>query len=132
MSASFEPSAPFVALQAFIRVEKDGRAREIAVADIYAIRANAHYSYVHDGDQEYFCNLSISALEARLDPDQFLRVHRSYIVRLARVTRLKRVGEAAVAELGDPVRCSIPVARGQYREVAIVSAAINAGERRRS
>ena len=47
---------------AFIPVEKDGRTRELAVADIYAIRANAHYTYVHDGEQEYFCNLSISAL----------------------------------------------------------------------
>ncbi len=51
--------------------------RTVAVAkslveDIYAIRANAHYSYVHDGEQEYFCNLSISALEAMLDPDGVL------------------------------------------------------------
>jgi len=30
---------------------------------------------------------------------------------------VKRAGEAAFAELGEPVRCSIPVARGQYREV---------------
>ena len=63
-----------------IRVEKDGRWRDIAVDDIFAIRANAHYTYVHDGEQEYFCNLSISALEARLDPRPFLRVHRSHIV----------------------------------------------------
>ncbi len=48
---------------ASIRVEKDGRPREIAVGDIYAVRANAHYTYVHDGEKEYFCTLSISALE---------------------------------------------------------------------
>jgi diguanylate cyclase len=64
---------------ASIRVEKDGRTREIAVSDIYAIRANAHYTYVHDGEREHFCNLSISTLETRLDPKAFLRVHRSYI-----------------------------------------------------
>ena len=46
-----------------------------------------------------------------------MRVHRSSIVRLDRVSRLKRTGEAAVVELGDPVRCSIPIARGQVREV---------------
>jgi NO-binding membrane sensor protein with MHYT domain len=100
-----------------IRVEKDGRVREISVDDVYAIRANAHYCYVHDGEQEYFCNQSISALETMLDPNRFLRVHRSYIVRLSRVTRVRRAGEAGVAELGEPVRCSIPVARAQYREV---------------
>ena len=100
-------------------MEKDGRAREIAVADIYAIRANAHYTYVHDGEHEYFCNLSISALEARLDPKAFLRVHRSYIVSVDRIARVKRSGEAGVAELGLPVRCSIPIARAHYRQVKL-------------
>ena len=44
-------------------------------------------------------------------------MHRSYIIRLSRVTKSERAGEAAVAELGEPVRCSIPIARAQYREI---------------
>ena len=112
-----EPARPRSAPLARIRVEKDGRTRAIPVGDIYAVRANAHYTFIHDGTQEYFCNQSISMLEAGLDRSQFMRVHRSSIVRLDRVTRLKRTGDAAVVELGDPVRCSIPIARGQVREV---------------
>jgi diguanylate cyclase len=108
-----------LARAASIRVEKDGRMRELAVTDIYAIRANAHYTYVHDGEQEYFCTLPISALEARLDPQAFLRVHRSYIVSVDRIARVKRSGEAGVAELGLPVRCSIPIARAHYRQVKL-------------
>src|SRR6202042_1464228 len=104
---------------ASIRVEKDGRPRDIAVSDIYAIRANAHYTYVHDGEKEYFCTLSISALEAQLDPKTFLRVHRSFIVSVDRIARVKRSGEAGVAELGLPVRCSIPIARAHYRQVKL-------------
>jgi NO-binding membrane sensor protein with MHYT domain len=118
-----QPVAP-LGPTASIRVEKDGRAREIAVSDIYAIRANAHYTYVHDGEREYFCNLSISALEARLDPKAFLRVHRSYIVSVDRIVRVKRSGEAGVAELGLPVRCSIPVARGHYSQLKLRIGAI--------
>src|SRR5271166_4652266 len=119
-----QPAAPFAAAPAPARaasipVEKDGRIRELAVADIYAIRANAHYTYVHDGEQEYFCNLSISALQGRLDPKAFLRVHRSYIVSVDRIARVKRAGEAGVAELGLPVRCSIPIARAHYRQVKL-------------
>jgi len=121
--APFAASPPFAAPPpagtASIPVEKDGRTRELAVAEIYAIRANAHYTYVHDGEQEYFCNLSISALEARLDPKTFLRVHRSYIVSVDRIARVKRLGEAGVAELGLPVRCSIPIARAHYRQVKL-------------
>jgi NO-binding membrane sensor protein with MHYT domain len=112
-----------------IRVEKDGRARFLAVGDIHAIRANAHYTFVHDGEREYFCNRSISALEAELDALEFARVHRSYIVRLALVSRIRRSGEAGVAELGDPVRCTVPVARGQYREI---KARIEARQRERA
>jgi NO-binding membrane sensor protein with MHYT domain len=111
--------APSVGRAASIRIEKDGRARDIAVGDIYAIRANAHYTYVHDGEKEYFCTLSISALEARLDPAAFLRVHRSYIVSVDRIARVRRAGEAGIAELGLPVRCTIPIARAHYRQVKL-------------
>src|ERR1700722_15355989 len=80
-----QPVASPVGRATSIRVEKDGRPRDIAMSDVYAIRANAHYTYVHDGEKEYFCSLSISALEAQLDPKAFLRVHRSYIVSLDRI-----------------------------------------------
>jgi NO-binding membrane sensor protein with MHYT domain len=100
-----------------VSVEKDGRAREISVDDIFAVRANAHYSYVHDGEHEYFCGLTISAIEARLDPARFMRVHRSHIVAIDRVVSLRRAGENGVAELAAPVRCSIPIARSHFRQV---------------
>jgi NO-binding membrane sensor protein with MHYT domain len=118
-SAEPPPVPQPVGRPASIRVEKDGRPRDIAVRDIYAVRANAHYTYVHDGEKEYFCTLSISALEARLDPKAFLRVHRSYIVSVDRIARVKRSGEAGIAELGLPVRCSIPIARAHYRQVKL-------------
>ena len=118
-AAEPQPAAPAAGRAASIRVEKDGRTRDIAVGDIYAVRANAHYTYVHDGEKEYFCNLSISALEAQLDPKAFLRVHRSYIVSVDRIARIRRSGEAGVAELGLPVRCSVPIARAHYRQVKL-------------
>src|ERR1700722_3756283 len=114
---SAEPPLASGAHPKAIRVEKDGRWRDIALEDIFAVRANAHYTYIYDGEQEYFCNLSISAVAARLDPALFLRVHRSHIVAVRRIARVKRAGENGIAELGTPVRCSIPIARAHYREV---------------
>ena len=100
-----------------VRVEKDGQWRDIALGDIFAVRANAHYTYVFDGEREYFCNLSIGALEAKLDARHFLRVHRSHIVAVRQIARVKKAGDNGVAELGAPVRCSIPIARANMRQV---------------
>src|SRR5271155_4713285 len=44
-AAELPPVAPSVGRAASIRVEKDGRPRDIVVGDIYAVRANAHYTY---------------------------------------------------------------------------------------
>ena len=100
-----------------VRVEKDGQWRDIALGDIFAVRAYAHYTYVFDGEREYFCNLSIGALEAKLDARHFLRVHRSHIVAVRQIARVKKAGDNGVAELGAPVRCSIPIARANMRQV---------------
>jgi NO-binding membrane sensor protein with MHYT domain len=110
-------TTPLAAFAKMVRVEKDGHWLGISLDDIFAVRANAHYTYVFDGEREYFCNLSIGALEARLDPRLFLRVHRSHIVAVGRITRVKKAGENGVAELGAPVRCSIPIARANIRQV---------------
>jgi len=110
--SAVEPPRPPLAR---VRVEKDGRPLFLPVEEICAVRANAHYTYVHDGEREYFCNQSISALEAALDRSEFFRVHRSHIVRLARVARVRKAGEAAVAELAAPAPFSVPIARGHYR-----------------
>ncbi|QXX76246.1 MHYT domain-containing protein [Methylovirgula sp. HY1] len=97
-----------------LTVEKDGRARHLHVDNIRSVRANAHYTYVSDGTQEFFCKLSISAIEAILDPRSFMRVHRSYIVAIDHVMHVQRHGENGIVELaGAPVHCNIPVARAR-------------------
>jgi NO-binding membrane sensor protein with MHYT domain len=52
----------------------------IDAADIRSVRADAHYTKVHDGTRERMCPWSISEAEAQLDPGLFVRVHRSHIV----------------------------------------------------
>ena len=52
----------------------------IEAADIRSVRADAHYTKIHDGTRERMCPWSISEAEAQLDPSLFVRVHRSHIV----------------------------------------------------
>ncbi len=67
-------------------MERDGLHRHLDVASLVAVQAQAHYTQLFDGDTTWFCPLSISEVEAGLDPAVFVRVHRSHIVNLDRVS----------------------------------------------
>jgi two-component system LytT family response regulator len=54
----------------------------LAVADITWIRAEGDYARIYAKSCSYLVYRTLTELEARLDPAQFLRVHRSTIVRL--------------------------------------------------
>src|SRR5262249_9960707 len=70
-------------------VEREGMTQFVAVDDIVAVHANAHYTYIFTGSAKLFCPLAIGDVESRLDATRFVRVHRSHIVNLDRVVGLK-------------------------------------------
>jgi NO-binding membrane sensor protein with MHYT domain len=94
-----------------IPVQSDGDTMLIDPAPICAIRADGRYTHLHDGAREYFCNLSITELERRLDRERFLRVHRSHIVQVGHVKSIRRKGDGAVVTVGDKGEITIPVSR---------------------
>ncbi len=96
-----------------IPVNVGGTTRLLAPEEIYAVRADAHYTYVFDGAETHFCNLSISEIEQRLDPATFLRVHRSHIVNVAHAAALKRVRDQGLLELDCAERHAVPVSRAR-------------------
>ena len=66
----------------------------IETANVRSVRADAHYTRVHDGTRERMCPWSISEAEAQLDPSLFLRVHRSHIVAIPHVALVRKEGMA--------------------------------------
>jgi hypothetical protein len=89
----------------------------IDAADIRSVRADAHYTRVHDGTRERMCPWSISEAEAQLDPGLFVRVHRSHIVALPHVSFVRKEGDGAVIELDGPSPHRVPVSRAKIAEV---------------
>jgi NO-binding membrane sensor protein with MHYT domain len=89
----------------------------IDTADIRSVRADAHYTRVHDGTRERMCPWSISEAEAQLDPGLFVRVHRSHIVAIPHVTLVRKEGDGAVIELDGPTPHRVPVSRAKIAEV---------------
>src|SRR6266536_4920278 len=96
-------------------VERDGATQFVAIDDIVAVHANAHYAYVFNGKSKLFCPLAIGQIEARLDAERFIRVHRSHIVNIDRVAVLKRAGDNGVIELAGTGRYTVPVSRSRLR-----------------
>ena len=89
-----------------LAVEKNGRTIFLEPDQIYSIKAEAHYSRVFDGTEDYFCSRSLSDLQDQLDPRLFLRVHRSHIVNIRHARAFEKEREQGRIDLQDsrPIR----------------------------
>jgi hypothetical protein len=89
----------------------------IEAGDVRSIRADAHYTHVHDGSRERMCPWSISKAESQLDLSVFMRVHRSHIVALPHVALIRKEGDGAVVELSGSAPHLVPVSRARIAEL---------------
>jgi len=65
-----------------IAVEMRGKVRVVPVSQIEYITASGPYVELHTAERAYLIREAIHTLEQRLDPERFLRIHRSIIVRV--------------------------------------------------
>jgi two-component system LytT family response regulator len=84
------------------------RLRVVPVQDVRWIEAADNYVYLHTAHGQPLLRETMRALEARLDPDDFVRVHRSAIVRLSQIQELRADGGESSLQLacGDTVPLS--------------------------
>jgi two-component system response regulator AlgR len=64
----------------------------VAAQDIDRIEAERDYMRLHLGQRSFLLHQTITELERRLDPANFIRLHRSTIVRRDRIARLSHDG----------------------------------------
>jgi len=95
-------------------VVKDGtRVTLIPVAKLDFAEAQDDYVALASEGRKHLKQQTIASLEAALDPKQFVRIHRSYVVNLERVTRIEPYGkDSRVAVLSTGAR--LPVSRAGY------------------
>jgi NO-binding membrane sensor protein with MHYT domain len=105
--------APPARLARHLPVEREGATQFVAVDDVVAVHANAHYSYVFNGTARLFCPLSIGEVESRLDKGRFIRVHRSHIINIDRVIGYRRSGDNETVEMAATEHYVVPVSRGR-------------------
>jgi two-component system, LytTR family, response regulator len=95
-------------------VVKDGtRVTLIPIAKLDYVEAQDDYVALASQGKKHLKQQTIASLEACLDPNAFVRVHRSYIVNLERVARIEPYGkDSRLAILSDGTR--LPVSRAGY------------------
>ena len=91
----------------------DQKVSFVDTADVLSLESQAHYTRVLTREGYHFCNLSIGDLALRLDPAQFMRVHRCFIVNLDAVQSLGREGSKTHILLKGKNTQAVPVSRGE-------------------
>jgi two-component system LytT family response regulator len=69
-------------------IKSAGRISFLDIADIDWIEAADNYVRLHVGRDQHLLRETLSGLDQRLDPDRFVRIHRSRIVNIQRVKEL--------------------------------------------
>lgn len=72
---------------------EDQRIVPIAVASVVRFEAEGDYVRAHSPQGQHLLHVSLGDLEKRLDPDAFLRVHRSHLVHLEAVRQIREYGD---------------------------------------
>lgn len=90
--------------------------RPVRVEEISHIEAQDDYVLLHVGDRRHLASLRMRDLELRLPNPPFVRVHRSYIVNLDRVSRMVGAADGRlIVELIGGER--VPVSRHRSRTI---------------
>jgi two-component system LytT family response regulator len=99
-----------------IMVSSGSAIQFVDVADIEWIEGADYYVTLHAGGKEFLYRESLKHLEERLDPGQFIRIHVSAIVNLAKVKEIRRTlrGEYQVVLAGGR---KLPVSRRRRKEL---------------
>jgi two-component system LytT family response regulator len=115
MTATVEPvTTPYLS---WLPCPQGERSVLVATVDIVWIQAEDYYVLVHARKGRYMIRTTLASLEERLDPQMFLRVHRTAIVNAHEVAEV-RDEDRLFLLLSDGSR--VPVSRTRRRDVEAV------------
>ena len=113
-AAARPPASPYLER---IVIKAGTRVHILPVAKLDYAEAQDDYVALHSAGKSFLKQQTLSNLEAALDPARFIRIHRSYIVNLERVSRMEPyTKESRVAVLADGTQ--LPVSRAGYARLA--------------
>ncbi|MBP8879454.1 MAG: response regulator transcription factor [Flavobacteriales bacterium] len=68
-----------------ITIKEKGRSYQVKYKDVLFVRAESNYLILQLKDKHFLLRMTLNMLESEVDPKQFVRIHRSYIVNMKHV-----------------------------------------------
>lgn len=87
-----------------MKIQNGGEQSHIPLSDILYMESQQHTVIIHTSQKEYRCYNSLTALEEELETKGFLRIHNSYLVNMAHLTKYSST-EAVLSD-GTSLRVS--------------------------
>lgn len=97
----------------------------VLVSQIDWIEAERDYVHLHTPERSYLLRETMNGIEERLDPDMFIRVHRSALVRIDRIGLICRPGYGRFAVQLTTGR-EVPVGRTYVKKIRKLVASVPA------
>ncbi len=96
-----------------------GRVHVVPVDALDVVEARDDYVCLRSGGREVTKQQTLTELAGQLDPARFVRVHRSFIVNVAKIARIERYGkDSRLAVLHDGSK--VPVSRAGYASLRLL------------
>lgn len=94
-------------------VKTGGKIKIIPIEDIHYLEASDDYVKIHTTAGTFLKNKTMGYFEQTMDPTQFVRTHRSYILNIQRITRIdpyEKDGHLCILQSG----AQVPVSKSGY------------------
>jgi two-component system LytT family response regulator len=113
LAATARPAGPVER----ILIRDGARVQVLAVESIDYVEAQDDYVVFHAAGKKYMKHEALAHLETQLDPQRFVRIHRSYILNVDRLTRVEPYAkDSRVAILEDGTK--LPLSRTGYARLS--------------
>ena len=82
-------------------IKNRGRICLVRTEDVDYVQAAGNYAEVHTATKSHLLRNTMHALEADLDPQRFVRIHRSFLVNLSRIKALNSSAGSSVVIMSN-------------------------------
>jgi two-component system LytT family response regulator len=97
-----------------LAVKHSGKTSIVDMASVDCFVSRDHYTCIYSGSSEFITELSLNWLEERIDPEKWVRCHRSGLIPIGQIKAISGVNDSEV-ELKNGMR--LPLSRNNRKKV---------------